>query len=199
LRTNFAPSIASELTPDTSSRSVVLHWLKRPPSGPECWRVSVADCLRQVVAWDDRETAVAALDSARTILQVDDAALRQIFRDESPAHRMVASRSRAGSGSGAESVVRQRIAALGIEVDQQVAIAGVGAVDMVVRSTRIVIEVDGYAFHSDPKSFENDRRRDAELVARGYTVVRLSFAKVFSDWAWCAAMILAAITQFRSP
>ena len=65
LRTNFAPSIQPELlTPDFSEREVVVHWLVGgavPELGPECWRLPRATALRQVVAWCDRETAIACL------------------------------------------------------------------------------------------------------------------------------------------
>ena len=74
LRTNYPPSFSVrpvELTPDTSRRRIVLHGLKDgavPELGPECWRVSLLVCLRQVVAWCDRETAVACVDSALTLV-----------------------------------------------------------------------------------------------------------------------------------
>jgi very-short-patch-repair endonuclease len=69
---------------------------------------------------------------------------------------------------------------------------------MVVRGTRIVIEVDGKTFHSREDAFENDRRRDARLAALGFIVIRLSFAQVFGDWPVCEHLILEAITQFRN-
>jgi len=69
---------------------------------------------------------------------------------------------------------------------------------MLIPGTRVVLEVDGRAHHSSPEAFENDRRRDAQLSALGYVVVRLSFARVFGDWAWCEQMILSAIAQFRN-
>lgn len=72
---------------------------------------------------------------------------------------------------------------------------GVGRVDMVVRGTRIVIEVDGRTYHEDPAAFEEDRRRDAELVARGYVVIRLSYLRVATDWPWCQRIVLAAIAR----
>ncbi len=49
-------------------------------------------------------------------------------------------------------------------------------VDALWRSARVVAEVDGYAFHSSTRSFVNDRRRDAELVAAGYRVMRFTWA-----------------------
>lgn len=47
-------------------------------------------------------------------------------------------------------------------------------VDAVWPDLRLVVEVDGYEFHGDRRSFENDRARDAILVAHGYRVLRFT-------------------------
>lgn len=39
---------------------------------------------------------------------------------------------------------------------------------------KLVVEIDGYEFHGDRESFENDRARDAKLVAAGYRVIRFT-------------------------
>jgi len=49
-------------------------------------------------------------------------------------------------------------------------------VDFLWRSARVVAEVDGYAFHALARSFAADRRRDAELTAAGYRVLRFTWA-----------------------
>jgi very-short-patch-repair endonuclease/predicted transcriptional regulator of viral defense system len=54
-------------------------------------------------------------------------------------------------------------------------------VDFLWRRQRLVLEVDGYAFHSDPAAFERDRRRDAELAARGYTVIRVTWRQIVRE------------------
>jgi very-short-patch-repair endonuclease len=51
-------------------------------------------------------------------------------------------------------------------------------VDFLWRSARVVAQVDGYAFHSSARSFALDRRRDAELTAAGYRVLRFTWADV---------------------
>jgi very-short-patch-repair endonuclease len=49
-------------------------------------------------------------------------------------------------------------------------------VDFLWRDERVVAEVDGYAFHGSARSFALDRRRDAELTAAGYRVLRFTWA-----------------------
>lgn len=45
---------------------------------------------------------------------------------------------------------------------------------------RLVIETDGYAYHGDRDSWENDHRRDQSLLRRGYVPLRLTSAQVLS-------------------
>ena len=48
-------------------------------------------------------------------------------------------------------------------------------------AVNIVVECDGYAFHSDKKAFISDRQRDRLLVREGHTVMRFSGAEILSD------------------
>ena len=51
-------------------------------------------------------------------------------------------------------------------------------VDFAWRDERIVVEVDGFAFHSSRSSFESDRRRDAKLAAHGFIVMRVTWRQL---------------------
>ena len=54
-------------------------------------------------------------------------------------------------------------------------------VDFLWPDHRLVVEVDGYAFHSTRRSFERDRRRDADLTSRGYRVIRLTWRQITAE------------------
>jgi hypothetical protein len=43
---------------------------------------------------------------------------------------------------------------------------------------KLVVELDGYAFHRSPEAFERDRARDAALTVAGLRVVRLTWRQV---------------------
>lgn len=43
---------------------------------------------------------------------------------------------------------------------------------------RLVVEIDGYEFHSSRAAFERDRERDAELAARGLRVMRITWRQL---------------------
>lgn len=54
-------------------------------------------------------------------------------------------------------------------------------VDLVWRAGKIVVEVDGYRYHSPRPQFNYDRQRDYELIVSGYLVLRLPHDDVVSD------------------
>lgn len=204
LRTNGRPSAnPSRLTPDWFDREVVLHWVRggaTPERGSNSWRVSVATCLQQMVAWTDRETAIACLDTAMTRFELSGVAIAKIFEAQADSHRVIAAGCRAGSDSGVESVVRQRLLTIGLHVEQQFTLDGVGRFDMWIPGSTILLEVDGRRFHDTDEQYERDRWRDAEAARRDYTVIRLSFQRVFGDWAWCERTVLGALasSSFRT-
>jgi very-short-patch-repair endonuclease len=54
-------------------------------------------------------------------------------------------------------------------------------VDFLWREERLVVEVDGYAFHSSRSAFERDRRRDADLQAHGFVVMRVTWRQLVEE------------------
>ncbi|MBC7724680.1 MAG: DUF559 domain-containing protein [Burkholderiaceae bacterium] len=197
LRTNAPPSMRVQLSSDMTRRPIALHWLQGaevPELGPECWRVSIAETLRQTVRWADAETAIACLDTAR--LKLPASTMACIFESEPESSKRMLRASRPGSESGPESLVRQRLAAIGLELIQQVPVPGIGRLDGRIAGTKVVLEIDS-SYHDNDRSFESDRIRDAELAARGYVVVRLTYRQITTDWAWCERMVLAAVARFH--
>jgi very-short-patch-repair endonuclease len=49
------------------------------------------------------------------------------------------------------------------------------------RLQRLVVEVDGFAFHSSPGQFERDRRKDSRLAAAGLRAVRVTWRQLTSE------------------
>jgi very-short-patch-repair endonuclease len=50
--------------------------------------------------------------------------------------------------------------------------------DFVWRKQRLVIEVDGYAFHSSKRAIARDKRRDRELTAALWRPARFTYEEV---------------------
>ena len=68
---------------------------------------------------------------------------------------------------------------MGLTPQVGVWIEGVGEVDMIILGF-IVIEVDGWAFHSSKEQREKDLKRDRELLRRGYVVLRFTYDDVMN-------------------
>jgi very-short-patch-repair endonuclease len=48
-------------------------------------------------------------------------------------------------------------------------------VDFLWTEQRVVVEIDGYRFHSTRRAFEHDHRKDRDLLAAGLTVLRFTY------------------------
>ncbi|MDQ1855788.1 endonuclease domain-containing protein [Chryseobacterium sp. WLY505] len=49
------------------------------------------------------------------------------------------------------------------------------------KKIRLIVECDGFQFHSSKKSFENDRKRDRLFKLKGYDVIRYSGSEIFKN------------------
>lgn len=78
-----------------------------------------------------------------------------------------------------ETVARLQLIDMGLTPQVGVWIEGVGEVDMIILGF-IVIEVDGWAFHSSKEQREKDLKRDRELLRRGYVVLRFTYDDVMN-------------------
>lgn len=96
--------------------------------------------------------------------------------------------------SGTEALFWFRTRPFGIPFRRQVRIPGVGRVDFMI-GEKLIVEVDGAAYHTDPEQFEKDRHRDAVLSRLGYRVLRFSYLQVTENWAEVEAAVIGAIVR----
>jgi len=54
-------------------------------------------------------------------------------------------------------------------------------VDFCWRTERVIVEVDGFAFHSSRAALERDHRRDAELQQLGFLVIRIGWRELLQE------------------
>jgi hypothetical protein len=64
-------------------------------------------------------------------------------------------------------------------------------VDFVWRAQRVVVELDGWAFHRTRHAFERDRERDQALAREGFAVLRFTHRQV-TERAWDVARTVRA-------
>jgi very-short-patch-repair endonuclease len=80
--------------------------------------------------------------------------------------------------SQAEERLLSLIRAAGLPSPETNVKLGLHEVDFLWRAHRLVVEVDGFRFHSSRAAFERDRLRDAELQARGFRVIRVTWRQI---------------------
>ena len=56
---------------------------------------------------------------------------------------------------------------------------------------RLVIELDGFTFHGDRRSFSYDRMRQNDLQTAGWIVLRFSYDSIRTETAWCITQLQA--------
>lgn len=146
----------------------------------------------------------------RTVLdlscEVDENQLERLLADAAARYRcgpaeLAAAMSRAPARSGHETIRRildqaggprrtrseaeRRLLALVREAQLPVPRTNVRIgeyeVDAVWDRERVIVEVDGFAFHSSRRSFERDRRRDADLHTRGWLVFRTTWRGITEE------------------
>ncbi|HEV2999260.1 MAG TPA: type IV toxin-antitoxin system AbiEi family antitoxin domain-containing protein [Solirubrobacteraceae bacterium] len=67
-------------------------------------------------------------------------------------------------------------------------------VDALWPDHRLVVEVDGFAYHATREAFERDRRKQAELTAAGYRVNRITWLQLSREREWVAAKLSGALS-----
>ena len=75
-------------------------------------------------------------------------------------------------------------------------VAGI-EVDAVWPRQRLVVELDGHAYHRTPRAFEADRRRDATLQLHGYRVVRVTYRRMQDEPAEIARIVRELLSRSR--
>ncbi len=187
---------ADRTAPFSASGREVLHWRRMTFLLPGASsHVSALEALLCSAYCLGRLAFVASIDSALrrgAITRSDVGALAEALPNRLRGVPFLAD-SRAESGL--ESIARVLLQDLGLKVEPQVAFRGVGRVDLVV-SDWVVVETDGSAFH-DVTVSPRDRRRDAILASRGYTVLRFRYAQVVFEPAAVAAAVISAVRVHR--
>lgn len=154
----------------------------------------VADCLIHAYRCIDGEAFFAAYESAwnkRLIGAHDRARIRAALPRSA---EWMLDLARPDAESGLESLLRLRLHLLGIRLDCQVDIAGVGRVDFVV-GRRLILEVDGRENHAGVDRRHRDLMRDAAASARGFETLRFDYAMVVHDWPSVVAAIEQALLR----
>lgn len=155
--------------------AIVHRWGRREMSVAPVTDLAV-DVLRCLPALE----ALAIIDSGLRLGRTTQEAVRKKLRGPgSVRQRNILSLTDGRAGSPIETVARVALRAAGLQVRCQVFIADVGRVDLLIDGW-LVVEIDGYAYHSSRDQFRADRRRANRLVQQGYSLLRFSYEDVMS-------------------
>jgi len=195
------PHVTLERSGSSSRRGVVIHRVERLERRDRGMRqgfplTSPARTLTDLATVLSRDELDAALERARVARLVRPGEVLEAL-DRAP--------SRTGAGVLREliaerpelirSQAERRLLAL-VRVarlptpEANVRVAG-HEVDCHWPAERLVVEVDGYAYHAGRAAFERDRRRDADLLAAGQRVIRVTWRRIVDE----PEAVIAAVAQ----
>lgn len=154
---------------------------------------AVADALARMLTCYPAGPALVAVDSAlaRHLVSAERIAAR--VKGPRRVQALLALHAADGaSQSPTETLARLALVCAGLRVAAGVKIPGVGWVDLLVEG-RIVVELDGFAYHSGRAEYREDRRRDRELARQGYVVLRFTFEDIMRDPGIVVRAVLAVL------
>ncbi|MEH3090277.1 MAG: DUF559 domain-containing protein [Microbacterium arborescens] len=185
------------LEPHASSSGVgddiAVHWA-RPlcPVARTDLEAGAEDALGDLAQCLPRHDALVVWESAARVEALAPETLRAVPWT-SVAARELADAVTGLADSGLETLLFAPLRERGVTVVQQARIAG-RFVDGLV-GERLVVQVDGFAFHASSAQRSADVAHDAELRLRGYTVLRFTYRQVVHERAAVQRTLQRALAQ----
>ena len=181
----------------TASRNAVdgirLHWASGPaPVARTMIDEPTINVLFHVARCVAPHDALAIWESALRTGKASADALRRVAWRSSRAAK-IAEIAGELSDSGMETRFVRGMRAIGVIVHQQVRIDG-RPVDGRIGEA-LIVQLDGFEFHSSAADRRRDIEADARLALRGYTVLRFDYFQVFFRWNYVVETIQTALAQ----
>ncbi|MCU1478448.1 MAG: hypothetical protein JWQ64_3141 [Subtercola sp.] len=194
---SYVASPIDRAAPIVDSRmfGIALHRGEHHPAEPSRPAIEpILDAMSHLFTCRPKREAIAVLDSALNGKHVTKHQVAQLMERLPKKYGIYLASVDASAQSGTETFVRLRLKQLNIRFRSQAFVAGVGTVDFLV-GERFVIEVDSKKWHTGSTAFEEDRRRDLDLHALGYLVLRLSYNQVMYKLEEAVAVIRSIVSR----
>jgi very-short-patch-repair endonuclease len=176
-----------------ASGALRVHWSAGPvPVARFALVEPIENALVHIAECQPFENALVVWDSALNTRLVSPQALARLHL-HSTAARAVREVASGLSDSGLETLPVSRLAASGIRMRQQVVLDGHPVDGLIGR--RLVVQIDGFSFHSTAEQRRADIAQDRRLALLGYTVFRYDYRQILFDWPRVEAEILRAMAQ----
>jgi len=177
---------------DSPEPATCVHW--REHAAGSRFMLAPVECLTDVIACQTPDVVTAVADSVLFKRPRLVAEWNELVAGAAQCHRSYLAAVDGVCESGTESIFWFRTKKFGLTIARQVHIPGIGRVDFRV-GPKLIIEVDGAAYHTDPVAFHRDRHRDAVLSALGYRVLRFSYRQVLYAWPEVEAALVGAMLR----
>ena len=186
-----APHVAAR---SNSSRAHLaaahVHWATPVvPRHPDALEDGIENVLALVATCQPHESALAIWESALRQRVVDVELLRRL--NLAPAARRILEEADQFADSGLETFVVPRLRWLGLPLRRQIWLHG-HRVDLLI-GERIALQIDGG--HHVGAQRAADIAHDADLMLRGYHVIRVTYVQVTEQWPEVQERIMLAVAQ----
>lgn len=172
------------------AKGTVVHWAEPlVPRHPDSLVDPIENVLALAAGCLPHEQALTIWESAMNKSLVDPPALARL--PLAPAARRLLDEASPLADSGLETIFFTRLSWLGLRIVPQAWLYG-HRVDFLI-GDRLVVQIDG-GHHVDGQR-TSDIRHDAELMLRGYHVIRVGYQQVMHDWPGVQLLITQAVGQ----
>jgi very-short-patch-repair endonuclease len=179
-----------DLDTGESVPKAVVHW-SRPliARAPGTLVDPIENVLELIAQCQPFEAALAVWESALRQQRIDPLAIARLPLSASA--RAVLERASPFSDSGLETLVVPRLGWMKLRMVPQAWVCG-HRVDFLI-GDRLVLQIDGA--HHVGFQREQDIRHDAQLMLRGFHVIRVGYRQIVEDWPSVQDLILRAVAQ----
>jgi hypothetical protein len=187
------PRVRSQPLDANNREGITLHWHAVGAAGSASEvAVGLVDALVCAVRCQHPWLAIASLDNALFLGQIDDGGLDAVFRQLPESCQYLRSLVDGRAESGQESVLRQIVREQGLAYELQVVFEGIGRVDMVIEG-RLVVEADSRLAHEGWAKQVRDRARDLALARRRLMSLRPLYQHIMFEPALVREAILGLL------
>lgn len=170
------------------------HRFRSAWADPAAPILGLRESLEDALACLGAEDLAIVLESAAERRLVDAGGIDELLDQLPVKKRRAVGHVSMRAQSGTETRVRRFLTRLGVRVREQVGLLPGEYMDLLVGEV-LVIECDSRAHHTDRAAYASDRRRDRELIRRGFRVVRLTWEDVMLHWDRTKEFLRSLITQ----
>lgn len=173
----------------------VLHWnCSDPDPSARAHLPALSTALADAMGCQPADVAFAMVDSALHCGMLSEVDRWELYHRVPARCRTSIAQADGAAESGTESLFVFRMRALGVALQAQVDVGGVGRVDFVI-GDRLIVEIDSEAHHGSIASRRRDLHRDAIAAALGFITLRFDYWQIMDDWATVEAAVMASIAR----